>query len=415
MVTEGVAFIGSGITLEEAERIALNDARQKALDGVGVYIESETEIINNELTKDKITIISGTIMTSEVLEIKKEIAQNIFVLKVKAKFKVSETSLKQALTRYQNKNKDNETIEQLMQSIEKLQNNFFIQKDNPDQAIEIVDEINFSVNKLSKLLTTKQTVNYELNTQRIFITKIKTALPKSYLEFSKLLSWEKTPRLENGRLSLTYNGQMRNLNNKQLIKCIDKSFNELSSIENQYNKLKLKVHPRFKYRIKFELPVYVYINAKKHNYSIWFYCASNSSVDILPLTNFTTLNIYNKMNKIKQLAYKMVKEVDYRESLESTLELFGKESKHLYLTWLMDFKLLNVNLAPKRLNRYMHSTERFSKYGYWDNWRIDLPGFYQLNDINDIEVRIGRINSKNIEYKFFDEVKSYRFHSFSVF
>jgi len=48
MVTEGVAFIGSGITLEEAERIALNDARQKALDGVGVYIESETEIINNE-------------------------------------------------------------------------------------------------------------------------------------------------------------------------------------------------------------------------------------------------------------------------------------------------------------------------------------------------------------------------------
>ncbi len=74
-----------------------------------------------------------------------------------------------------------------MQSIEKLQNNFFMQKDNPDQAIEIVDEINFSVNKLSKLLTTKQTVNYELNLQRIFITKIKAALPKSYVEFSKLL------------------------------------------------------------------------------------------------------------------------------------------------------------------------------------------------------------------------------------
>jgi len=44
IITEGVAFIGTGITLEEAKRIALNDARQKALDEVGLFTTPSTLI-----------------------------------------------------------------------------------------------------------------------------------------------------------------------------------------------------------------------------------------------------------------------------------------------------------------------------------------------------------------------------------
>lgn len=414
IITEGVAFIGSGITLEEAKRIALNDARQKALDEVGVFFESETEIINYELTKDKITIISGAIMTSEVLEIKKEIAKGIFVLKVKAKFKVSETSLKQALTRYQNKSKDNETIEQLMQSIEKLQNNFFIQKNNPDQAIEIVDEINFSVNKLSKLLTTKQTVNYELNLQRIFITKIKTALPKSYFEFSKLLSWETTPRLEKGKLSLTYNGQMKTLNDEQLEKYLAKCFYDLNSIEKQYDKLKLKVHPICKYKIKFELPVYVYINGKKHNYYILFEYRRNYGLQVktLPLTSNKTLNLYNELNGMKHLVNEKKKEMDdYCKSTNSwSMKLKCEKATVHWMSRYNDFSSHRRELGKSVMVWYQAGRNKYIDRKYW---RIDLPKFYQLNDINDIEVRIGRINPNNIDYKFFDEAKRNELDHFS--
>ena len=74
VVTEGVAYIGSGITLEEAQLVALNDARQRALNSLGVFVESESQVVNYRLTKDEIRTITGAIMTSEILKSSKEVS-----------------------------------------------------------------------------------------------------------------------------------------------------------------------------------------------------------------------------------------------------------------------------------------------------------------------------------------------------
>ncbi|MBF0236672.1 MAG: hypothetical protein HQM12_03110 [SAR324 cluster bacterium] len=40
VVEEGVAYIGNGITVEDAQKVAINDARIKVLNGMGAFIES---------------------------------------------------------------------------------------------------------------------------------------------------------------------------------------------------------------------------------------------------------------------------------------------------------------------------------------------------------------------------------------
>ncbi|MBF0236296.1 MAG: hypothetical protein HQM12_01210 [SAR324 cluster bacterium] len=37
---EGMAYIGNGITVEDAQKVAVNDAHNKALNGMGAFIES---------------------------------------------------------------------------------------------------------------------------------------------------------------------------------------------------------------------------------------------------------------------------------------------------------------------------------------------------------------------------------------
>ena len=171
IISEGSAFIGSGITLEEAKLIALNDARQKALNSFGVFVESETWVLDYRLTKDEIRTITGAIMSSEVLESSKEVIQNVFVLRIKAKFNISESSLQQALKNYQDRSKDQKTIKHLMKTVERLQRVFVTQKKSTPQMVELVDEIEFSTKRLGKLLTTKEVINYELQITNIIVLK----------------------------------------------------------------------------------------------------------------------------------------------------------------------------------------------------------------------------------------------------
>jgi hypothetical protein len=53
IISEGTAFIGSGITLE--------DAKQKALNSLGAFVESESRVVDGRLTKDEIRSITGLI------------------------------------------------------------------------------------------------------------------------------------------------------------------------------------------------------------------------------------------------------------------------------------------------------------------------------------------------------------------
>jgi len=288
VITEGMAIIGSDITLEEAKLIALNDARQKALNSLGVFVESETWVDNYRLTKDEIRTITGSIMTSEIMETKKEVVQDVFVLKIKVKFDISQSSLQNSLQNYQDRSKDQRTIKHLIKTIEKLQNELVGQKKGTPETVRIVDEIEFSTKRLGKLLTTKQIINYEIQMQELYKKKIKNyfkndIFPKFCDDLNELLSWNKVPKLmkemHKDKLVLVFNGFglpanfdiMKNLSkyiiagntSKKITRQFKKYLHCLTPIAMEYDKLQLKVNPKFLYTIKFKRPVYVYINGEE--------------------------------------------------------------------------------------------------------------------------------------------------------
>ena len=365
IISEGSAFIGSGITLEEAKLIALNDARQKALNSLGVFVESEAQVVDYRLTKDEIKTITGAIMTSEVLESSKEIVQDVFVLKIKAKFDISESSLQQALRNYQDRSKDQKTIKHLIKTIDRLQKELIKETKGSPETIEIVDEIDFSTKRLGKLLTTKEVISYELQMQELYKKKIENhfksdVFPKLCGEIAKLLVWEKIPELSyNKKLRLNFVGYEEAVKggDKQIRKQFEKYLNSLEPIATEYDQLNLKVHPEFHYSVKFKVPVHVYINQKK-------------------------INEYYYVRLQRHLSRWAI--------LETILEI-DPESGY----------------SPPALRDYSVSILKIRRYhlslpSSLSSWDIELPDKYRLSDIENIEVRLGRVDPRDIQFSFFE-------------
>jgi tetratricopeptide (TPR) repeat protein len=80
--SEGIAFLGSGITEHEAKILAMTDAKRQALESAGTYLESHSTVLNQMLVKDEIVAFSGSLLQVRLLEEKKEIIDNHFALKV---------------------------------------------------------------------------------------------------------------------------------------------------------------------------------------------------------------------------------------------------------------------------------------------------------------------------------------------
>lgn len=413
-ISEGIAFIGSGVTLEDAKLIALNDALQKALDSLGVFVESETQVTKGRVTKDEIRIITGALMTSKILEIKKEVLQDIFVVKVRAEFNIDEVSLHQALKNYQDRSKDQKTIQHLMKTVEKLQAEFLLQKKDTYEAIELVDEINYSINKLGKLLTTKQVINYELQMQELFKKKFIKTFPKCYTELIKLMNWETTPFLKDNRLGLKFIGQL--YNEEKLKKAFKKSLGHIMPIVEEYNELNLKIHPKFRYRVIIDVPVYAYINAKQFLYTIKLgfeldWCGRSGNrffIGLLPFTAKKNIQIDQKMMDLLSLIQIKLQEINKNKLKDRSLlefELRNLNSNYCKYTNQNSLGGLISYKQPEYGYPSMSSDGELDIRWHHLDWNIDLPKIYGLSDIENVEVRIGRINSHNIQFSFFDKAQ----------
>ena len=121
IVQEGIAYLGSDITVEDAQNVAINDARQKALNALGTFIESNQKLVNGRLTKKEISSITGAVMKSKVLNETKATDGNTFVLKLKVRFEIDMNSFNKALQKYQDQSVDKKTIKRLMATIQKMQ------------------------------------------------------------------------------------------------------------------------------------------------------------------------------------------------------------------------------------------------------------------------------------------------------
>lgn len=346
IIVEGISYIGSGITVEEAKEIALNDAKQKALEGLGTYIESQSQVVDGVLTVDEIRTITGAIITSKILEVKKEVIGESFVLKIKVEFNIDNSSLRKALSNYQERSEDKIIIKKLTASIIELQKDLINKTETDIKTLELVDEITFTNERLGKLLTTKQVIDNEVEIQNVYKKKLKNkfyseVIPILVEDLNKYMKWETVPYQKIRRLYLKYIG---NWQHDSYGVFFTKYTNLLNDVSDKYNSMRLKIRPYLDYEIKMEVPVLVYINNKKYDY----------------FKIFVSLEKY-------QDGY-------HQTEISNNSENFSIGS-----------------CLPKR--KY--------QYNVFEKWNIELPDEYSLDNIYDIEVRLGRINKDNVEFKIF--------------
>jgi hypothetical protein len=362
IVAEGTAFIGSGITLEEAKTIALNDAKQKALNSLGVFVESESKVVDGRLTKDEIRSITGAVMSSAILEEGKEIIGDSFVLKLKVRFDISKPSFQRSIKNYQNRSSDRRTIDHLTRTISNLQKNLISRKEADRHSVELVNEINYSTKRLHELLTTKQVIDYELQMQTLYKNKIrenfktKTLLPFSR-ELCKILFWNTIPTMEDGDLQLKFIGCKKFIDSdweymKKLHYILEYYENlkyiglsRLDEIAREYDSLHLKIHPKMKFEISYNFPIHVFVNGEK--ISEYFE------------VKFSGCSVRGRYNSV----------------------LEGKFGHGMYFFPIRSSDTDNCEIA-----------------GISD---IHLPKNYTLSNIEDIHIRVGEVNPQNIKFSFF--------------
>jgi len=348
ITVEGISYIGSGITVEEAKVIALNDAKQKALEGLGTYIESQSQVINGVLTVDEIKTITGAIITSKILETKKEIIGESFVLKIKVEFNIDNSSLREALSNYQERSEDKIIIKNLTASIIELQKDLINKTGTDINTLEIVDEITFTNERLGKLLTTKQVIDNEVEIQNVYKKKLEIkfyseVIPVLVEDLNKYMKWETVPYQNYRGLSLKYIGNWKT--DEIYITGYTKYTSYLDAIANEYNQLNMKVRPYFDYEISLEIPIYVYINNEKNDF------------------------------------FKIIVDFERYKDSDSSSKIYNNNST------LSDKVYQSLPVSPNR--------DDFS------SWDIQLPANYSLDNIYDIEVRLGRINKDNVEFIIF--------------
>ena len=83
----GEYVMGDSDTKLEARRIALEQAKRSAVEQIGTYLESETIVLNDVLTKDEIRIYTAAVLKTTVLSEDLAILENkstVFRIKIKA-------------------------------------------------------------------------------------------------------------------------------------------------------------------------------------------------------------------------------------------------------------------------------------------------------------------------------------------
>jgi len=101
----GVAFLGSIVSESEAQKFALDDAKRNALEQVGTYLESRTDILNYIVVKDEIITYTGSMLKAEILNKKRVLKDNTFGIEVEAEVIVDTELLNERIKEVRNDQK----------------------------------------------------------------------------------------------------------------------------------------------------------------------------------------------------------------------------------------------------------------------------------------------------------------------
>jgi hypothetical protein len=275
VVSEGEAILGNGITLESAEGIALNNAKQKALEQMGVFIESQTKTINSMLVKDEVRTMAGSIMKTEVLSKTKKIVSDQIIVVISAKCLVDDSVFTQTIKKYAVSSQNTQLIKSLADRIVELQNQLLNQQSSPtdDQAFKMtLISLASAQRDLSNYLTSGQIISRELTIQKEFKRKFAAILFSDAMERWKKMKefndWPKVPTQE-GDCGWVF--QIPDTLYNCFIGARPKECTKYIDLQKEYSKLELKMRPNIEMSAIIVVPISFYINSNIYDLSIWMY------------------------------------------------------------------------------------------------------------------------------------------------
>lgn len=95
--SEGIAFLGSGMTEDDAKTFAIKDAKRNALEQAGTYLESHTEVLNYKLVKDEIITYTGSLLETQIISSESTLINKRFAIKVLIKASIDSKILKERI------------------------------------------------------------------------------------------------------------------------------------------------------------------------------------------------------------------------------------------------------------------------------------------------------------------------------
>lgn len=117
----GTAFLGSGITEDDAKTLSMNDAKRIALEKAGTYLESNTTVLNYSVVKDEIISFTGGLLKSNILEEKRVIINNMFAVQIRIQATIDTKLLNQRIADVRNDNKFRRQLEIERERIRQLE------------------------------------------------------------------------------------------------------------------------------------------------------------------------------------------------------------------------------------------------------------------------------------------------------
>lgn len=109
---DGISFMGPGITVDDAKRFAINDAKRNALEQAGTYLESNITILDHIVTKDEIQTYTSGILKTTVISTKKKVINDVFAIEVKIKARIDTKVLDDRLKNISDDSQLKKTLEE---------------------------------------------------------------------------------------------------------------------------------------------------------------------------------------------------------------------------------------------------------------------------------------------------------------
>lgn len=184
----GKAVLGNGITLEQAEQIALIMAKRNALEKLGSFIISKTDVKNYQLAKDEVTAISAGIvkLVPGLKKVEREVTDGDIIIKVTAAFEIDEQDFEKRIQEYVEESSSSKDIKKLVDRVnqleKKLEDMASSKNTNYEEAKIQIDEVEQSYQDLSNaLLFSGKKIFASINDQRVkrlnrlkvYLTKLK--------------------------------------------------------------------------------------------------------------------------------------------------------------------------------------------------------------------------------------------------